>query len=239
MSSIEDFMKQAYENLQKKEKKPKRKQQQQQQVTETTAKAVRPPEKITLADVDQAYTDTGFKPMQDEIFFVEGDTLMHASCVNDDDTSASPIGAMVTLKIGAIAPEQETIFTALFDKPSHTWAYGSMSQLLGFSCSYILGFKAGFNDYAKPHSRCGKPLLDGYRDGKEILEVYRDRNLLPEKDPDPFEDEEDIAILKELTRITGHWRDDWGDRPDWVGDRMATIDELEQELEEIVENLEW
>ena len=110
---------------------------------------------------------------------------------------------------------------------------GTISQFLGYSCSYTHGFIKGFNDYATSHINCSSEHHQGFSDGQKVLAEYRLRKLIPDKDPDPFEDERDIAILRELTRVTGYWRAEWDDRPPYVGDRISYIMDLEEDLEEI------
>jgi len=194
---------------------------------------------ITIEQVEQAYQKLGKRAMQSEVFFYDGNPMMQKAYVKDD--ACTPVGALVLLKKQSLKPEEEIQFTALLDEPSESWSVGTIGQFLDYQSSYILGFNSGFDGNPPGHANCSQFYHAGHDDGKALLGLMVEQGLVSVDKDDPYEDEEDVDILVELTRCEGYWREDWGIRPYNVGDRIADIrdlyreDELEvEESEEIV-----
>jgi len=182
--------------------------------------------RITFDFIITVYEKLGISPIRAHYWYAY--PLLRRDWVNDERTKATPLGALCLLRRAELnqdenAKEYQKRHSAFIDEPSHTWVVGSVNQLLstaytGLTCSYLLGFKAGFDGNKKwpTFHMMGVAYTRGFEDGSAILEKMLEKGLVEKKgslddEEDSYRDEQDQNVLNELYRVRGYERE--GFRP--------------------------
>lgn len=203
-------------------KKKKAKKQQAKQDRKANKPENRPPAfRITVDFIETVYEKLGIAPMRANYWYSY--PLLRRDCTNESRTKATPIGAMCLLRHKELpsssdVKEYQIRHSSFIESASHEWVLGAINQLLntaykGLSCSYLLGFKAGY-DGNKPWDQLKQLSLtyrSGFFDGHAILEHFISKGLVTnegsiDETDDIYADETDEKALTELFRVRGYTR---------------------------------
>jgi len=178
--------------------------------------------RISFEFIMPIYDKLGISPMRAVYWYKY--PLLRRDWTNDERTKATPLAVMCLLQYQEL-PHQEGVLdyqvrhSKFMDEPSHTWVSGSITQLLGtayksLTCSYLLGFRAGFDGNKKWETFHTMSLAytRGFEDGHIVLDKMLAKELVTKEgsiddENDSYEDEEDENALTELYRIRGYKRE--------------------------------
>lgn len=177
----------------------------------------KPHERISSDRLKKIYKVSGFKPMRGHYWFYEPreqNPMINRSNLSDDGVFATPFGALSLLRRKELLREDNTEpdyqkrqSSFVEDYENHRWMPGSVSQLTGFTCSYVLGFRSGWDGNAPGHRLCSQHYHTGYDDGKAAAQIFEDEGILPKIVSDPHAEETDPKRLDELYRTRGYRRE--------------------------------
>jgi len=211
-----------YDAIIAKHLKKKKKKKEQTKLRRTKPENREPDFRISFDFIMSIYEKINATPMR-AVYWYEYPFLKR-DWTNEDRSEATPLAAMCLLRYKDL-PSQDDVreyqirHSKFIDKPSHTWVAGSVSQLLstlytGMTCSYLLGFKAGFDGNKKWDTFHMMSLVytRGFEDGHAILNQMLEKGLVTtegsiDDENDIYENEEDEHALRELYRIRGYKRD--------------------------------
>jgi len=189
-----------------------------------------PEERLSYNFVRELYQKTGITPARNIYWFYEDRArrpMIQGSYLDEETRKyGSPFGALVLLKAAELANKPDWV-----EQFTNTWVLGPISQLTGYSISYIQGFNAGFDAHEPGHRLCSYHFHCGYADGRIIAALLHKEGLLADiPSEDPWKKEDDDEVINELIRIKGYWRDEWGPKPPFLIDTLDLTEERSREL---------
>lgn len=172
-------------------------------------------QRLNLNIILDAYQKTGLQPYWDKYWFYDDlrlQPLIQSYKTNEQRSAVTPIAVICLLYRQEIVAGTRIVEayvannSSFVNGPSNKWYLGSIAQLTGLNCSYLLGFDIGYNDNYFNNKYASTELLNGIEDGK-LIRQYFIETLKIVTPLDEFVNEQNPHKLSELFRI-GYYYDD-------------------------------